>query len=242
LMSEVLNPALAFGAGVLTILSPCVLPLVPIVLASAAQKHRFGPLALCAGLILSFTLVAMAAATASSGLLADSENLRVLGAGLIGIVGLFLISQHAQHWLGVAAAPMANWAQSRKDGFDSLGLTGQFAIGLLLGLIWIPCVGPTLGAATVLASQGERLGEVTLIMAAYAAGIASVLLVLALTARSALKRANALTLKMASRAKKLLGIVMVVVAGLVITGADHVIEGAFLLVMPEAIIDFATRL
>ena len=57
-----LNPLLAYAAGALTILSPCVLPLVPIVLGSAAQRHRLGPLALAAGLVGSFTIVGFAVA------------------------------------------------------------------------------------------------------------------------------------------------------------------------------------
>lgn len=62
-MSNALNPVLAYAAGALTILSPCVLPLVPIVLGSAAQRHRFGPLALATGLVISFSLTGFALAT-----------------------------------------------------------------------------------------------------------------------------------------------------------------------------------
>lgn len=241
-MTGTLNPALAYAAGLLTILSPCVLPLVPIVLASAGQRHRLGPLALCIGLIASFTAVGMAVATAGSGALADPDILRVSGAALMGVVGLILLSNSAQHWLAAFAAPLANWAQRRQSGLMNWGLTGQFGIGLLLGLVWIPCVGPTLGAATVLAAQGQRLGEASLIMVAYAAGIASVLLVIAIAARGFLARNSQAALKFAGRAKTLLGVVLVVVAVLVLTGADHLIEGAILSVLPDRVIDWTTML
>jgi cytochrome c-type biogenesis protein len=241
-VTDTLNPLLAYAAGVLTILSPCVLPLVPIVLASAAQRHRLGPLALCLGLIVSFTIVGMAVATAGSGVLADPEVLRVTGAAMMGIVGAILLSNPAQQKLAALAAPLANWAQQRQSGLVKWGLTGQFGIGLLLGLIWIPCVGPTLGAATVLAAQGERLGEVAAIMIAYAGGIASVLLAIAAAAQGFLKRRTASTLKFAARAKSLLGIALLAIAVLVLTGADHLIEGAILSVMPEQMIDWTTKL
>ncbi len=241
-MTGALNPALAYAAGLLTILSPCVLPLVPIVLASAGQRHRFGPLALCAGLIVSFTVVGMTLATAGGGALADPEVLRIGGAGLMGLAGLILLSSRAQQKFATAAAPLANWAQQRQSGLAHLGLTGQFGIGVLLGLIWIPCVGPTLGAATVLAAQGQRLPEVALIMAAYAAGIASVLLIIAFAAQSFFNRRTSSALAFTGRAKRVLGATLVVIAVLVLTGADHLIEGAILSVMPEQIIDWTTML
>ena len=241
-MIDSLNPLLAYAAGVLTILSPCVLPLVPIVLASAAQRHRLGPLALCLGLIVSFTIVGLTIATAGNGVLADPELLRMGGAAMMGVAGLVLLSTRAQLQLAAIAAPLANWAQQRQSGLVRWGLGGQFGIGLLLGLIWIPCVGPTLGAATVLAAQGERLGEVVLIMTAYAAGIASVLLAMAIAARGFFNRRPASTLKSAGRAKVILGAVLVAIAVLVLTGLDHLIEGAILSVLPEWVIDWTTML
>ncbi|MBA3054253.1 MAG: cytochrome c biogenesis protein CcdA [Sphingomonadales bacterium] len=241
-MSGALNPALAYAAGVLTILSPCVLPLVPIVLANAAQGKRHGPLALCLGLVASFTVTGMALATAGNGLLADPENLRIGGALLMGLVALVLISKQAQLAVAGIAAPLANWAQARQAGLERFGLLGQFAIGVLLGLIWIPCVGPTLGAAVVLAAQGERLGSVALIMAAYAAGIASLLLLIGVTAQSILKRTRTVALEHAERAKRALGWTLAAIAILVLTGLDHLIEGAVLSVMPDWVVDLTTAL
>lgn len=241
-MSGVLNPALAYGAGVLTILSPCVLPLVPIVLAGAAQKDRFGPLALCSGLVVSFTATGMALATAGNGLFSDPQALRIGGALVMALVAFALLYKPAQAAIAGAAAPLANWAQQRQEGLDRFGLAGQFAIGVLLGFIWIPCVGLTLGAATVLAAQGERLAEVALVISAYAAGIASVLLLIAVLARGFFRRSGAVTLKRADRAKKVLGWTLAVIAALVLTGADHLIEGAILLILPDKAIDLTVAL
>lgn len=241
-MTDALSPALAYGAGLLTILSPCVLPLVPIVLASATQRHRLGSLMLCLGLIVSFTMVGLVVATAGNGALADPEMLRVFGAATMGAVGLILLSKRAQASLATMAAPLANWAQSRQQGMLQWGLAGQFGIGLLLGLIWIPCVGPTLGAATVLAAQGRHLIEASTIMAAYAAGIASVLLAIALAAHGFLQRGGSATLRFAERAKRALGAILAGIAVLVLTGGDHLLEGAILSIMPERVVDWTTLL
>ena len=153
-----LNPLLAFAAGALTILSPCVLPLVPIVLGSAAQKHRLGPLALAAGLVASFTLVGFAVATlgAASGL--DSDVVRTAGAVILLLVGIALVVvRRRRRWSNGRLPRWRNWASARQAGLERFGLAGQAAIGVLLGLVWSPCVGPTLGTATVLAAQGRKI-------------------------------------------------------------------------------------
>lgn len=241
-MSMLLAPALAFAAGVLTIFSPCVLPLVPIVLGSAGQRHRAGPLALCAGLVVSFTLIGFALATLGGGLAVDPEAVRRTGAVLMFTAGIVLLSARVQARLARLASPLANWAQRRQAGLDRFGLAGQALIGVLLGMVWIPCVGPTLGAATVLASQGKDLAQVAMVMAAYGLGISTVLLAIAIAARSLLARWNRRLMAGAGRGKAILGGLLIVVALLVLTGIDHIIEGLILSAMPEWLIDLTTAI
>lgn len=237
-----LNLLLAFAAGALTILSPCVLPLVPIVLGSAGQKHRAGPLALCGGLVVSFTVIGFALATVGGGLALDPETFRRTGAVLMFVAGIVLLSARAQAMLAQLAAPLASWAQSRQSGLDRFGLAGQALIGMLLGMVWIPCIGPTLGAATVLASQGKDLAQAAAVMAAYASGISAVLLAIALAARSLLARWNRRLMAGGGRGKTVLGGLLVLVALLVLTGADHLIEGLILSVTPDWLIDLTTAI
>jgi cytochrome c-type biogenesis protein len=241
-MTALLNPALAFAAGALTIFSPCVLPLVPIVLGSAGQRHKAGPFALCAGLVLSFTLFGFAIAALGNGLTLDPEHVRQTGAVLMIAAGLLLWSARAQAVLARLASPLANWAQKRQSGLDRFGLVGQALIGILLGMIWIPCVGPTLGAATVLAGQGKDLAQAAFVMVSYAAGISAVLLVIAVAARGLLKRWNPKILSGALLGKSILGGLLILVAILVLTGVDHVIEGFILSASPEWLIDLTTRI
>jgi len=239
-MTGALNPLLAYAAGALTILSPCVLPLVPIVLTSAAQKHRFGPLALAAGLVVSFTVTGFAVATVGEQLGVDSDAVRLVGAVMLGLIGLVLIVPHFQRATERLAAPLASWAGKRQAGLERFGLAGQAAIGVLLGLVWSPCVGPTLGAATVLAAQGENLGEVAFVMAAFGLGIASVLLVLALAARSALARWRGRLMNAGNGGKKALGGMLIAVGLLIFTNTDRLIEGLILSASPEWLISLTT--
>lgn len=235
-----LNPALAYVAGALTILSPCVLPLVPIVLGSAAQAHRLGPVALAAGLVGSFTGVGFAVATLGAASGFDGEIVRLGGAMLLILAGLALLIPIIQAWMTHAATPLADWASARQSGMERFGLVGQAAIGVLLGLVWAPCVGPTLGAATVLAAQGENLWAVAVTMLAFGSGIASVLLVIAFATRGLLSRWRGRMMATGSGGKRVLGGLLVVVGLLILTGTDKMVEGAIVAASPDWLIDLTT--
>ncbi|MBX9758175.1 MAG: cytochrome c biogenesis protein CcdA, partial [Beijerinckiaceae bacterium] len=149
----------AFLAGVLSLLSPCVLPLVPMVLAAATGEHRLGPAALAGGLAISFTAIGLFIALFGFALGLDADAFRIAAAVLMILIGAVLLVPAMQVRLAAAAGPAANWAEDRFGGFSTAGLGGQFGVGLLLGAVWAPCVGPTLGAASLLASRGESLGQ-----------------------------------------------------------------------------------
>ncbi len=241
-MADALSPLLAFGAGALTILSPCVLPLVPIVLGSAAQRHRFGPLALAGGLVASFTIVGFAVATLGASTGFDGENVRLFGAVLLVLAGVFLLVPAAQALLTRAATPLADWANRRQAGLERFGLAGQAAIGVLLGLVWSPCVGPTLGAATVLAAQGENLGQVALVMFAFGLGIAAVLLAIALASRSLFTRWRGRLMSAGGGGKRALGGLLLIVGIMIFTGVDRILEGLIVSASPEWLTNLTTMI
>jgi transposase len=127
------NTLLAFLAGILSILSPCVLPILPIVLGSAASSHRQGPLALAAGLSLSFVGIGLFVATVGHSIGLDADRLRYVAATLMMLVGLVLVVPRLQAQIAVAAGPIGNWADSRLATSRTSGVAGQFWIGVLLG-------------------------------------------------------------------------------------------------------------
>ena len=150
---------LGYVAGVLSTLSPCVLPLLPIVLAGAASAHRWGAAALTAGLALSFTAMGMFVATVGVSIGLDAEVLRRISAWLLVAAGGLLLLPALQQRFVMVTAGIANVGQSWLSGLDVGGLRGQFFVGLVLGTIWSPCAGPTLGAAIALAAQGRDCGQ-----------------------------------------------------------------------------------
>ena len=216
--------ALAFLAGLLSILSPCVLPLVPIVLGAAIAAHPLGAMALAAGLATSFTGLGLLLALAGFGIGIDADVFRLAAAAVMVVLGALLIVPSWQMRLAAAGGPVSNWADRHLGRLASSGLAGQFAIGLVLGAVWSPCVGPTLGAASLLASQGRDLLRVGLTMIAFGIGAALPLALLGLLSGAALARVRSGLLSAGKLGKALLGTAFVLVGIAVVSGVDKSIE------------------
>lgn len=232
---------LALLAGVLSTLSPCVLPLVPIVLGTAASEHRFGPVALAGGLALSFTVVGLFVATIGFAVGLDAGVFRVAAALLLVGVGTVLMVPRLQTGLAVAAGPVSAWTEERLGGFSTTGLSGQFGVGLLLGAVWSPCVGPTLGAASVLAARGESLGSVALTMLAFGIGAALPLLGLGLLSRDTLMRRRDRMMAAGKGMKGALGAILAGAGLLILTGLDKRLESWLVEASPEWLTALTTR-
>jgi cytochrome c-type biogenesis protein len=232
---------LALLAGVLTSLSPCVLPLLPIVIATALGEHRFGPAALAAGLALSFVTIGLFVATVGFAAGLDQELFRSVAAVLLILVGGVLLVPRLQLQLAAAAGPIANWTQAHGGGFSTRGLGGQFLVGLMLGAVWSPCVGPTLGAASVLAARAENLVLVALTMLAFGIGAALPLLAIGMMSREALTRWRGRLLAAGSGGKLLMGAVLVATGALILTGLDKRLEALLVEASPAWLTELTTR-
>lgn len=237
-----LSIALAFGAGILTILSPCVVPILPLVFGAAAGRHRLGPAALALGLATSFTLAGLFLATLGSSIGLDSQRLAPVFAILLLLVGATLLIPWLRHRFELLLAPLANWGSARTPASEGGGLAGQFGSGALLGLVWSPCVGPTLGAASLLASQGRDLGSVGVTMLAFGLGAALPLLLFGLLSRSAMARARGKLLGGGQWGRRLMGAGMIGIGALVLTGLDHRLESFLLDASPLWLTNLTTSI
>ena len=161
---------LAFAAGLLSTLSPCVLPVLPLVLGPALAAHRLGVPALVAGLVLSFTGIGLFVATVGFSIGLDGDVFRDVSAVLLAGLGIVLLSSAIQRRFAMATAGVSDAGSRLIDRLTPTGLQGQFVVGVLLGAVWSPCVGPTLGAASVLAARGQDLPGVATVMAAFGLG------------------------------------------------------------------------
>ncbi len=233
--------ALAALAGVLSTLSPCVLPILPIVLGAAAGEHRYGPLALAAGLALSFLAIGMFIATIGFSVGLNGDVFRMAAAVLMILIGVVLLVPQVSMRLAAAGGPAGNWVENRLGGFSTAGLSGQFALGLLLGAVWSPCVGPTLGAASVLAAKGESLGQVGLTMLVFGIGAGLPLAILGFLSRDALMRWRGRMLAAGSKGKMIFGAVLLAAGLLVLTGLDKRVEAALVDLSPAWLTELTTR-
>lgn len=231
---------LAFLAGILSILSPCVLPLLPLVLGAAASEHRLGPAALAAGLALSFVVIGLFVATVGFAIGLDTDVFRTVAAVLLVLVGLVLMVPAVQTRLAVTAGPVSDWAETRFGGFSTAGLLGQFGVGLLLGAVWSPCVGPTLGAASLLASQGRDLFSVGLTMFLFGVGAALPLLLLGTLSREVLMRWRDRMMSAGKGLKAALGLILMVSGAVILAGYDKTIETALVNASPSWLTDLTT--
>lgn len=233
---------LAYGAGLLTLINPCILPVLPIVLASTLQGGRWGPVALAGGMSAAFVALGLGVAALGPAI-GLRQDMVADGAALLMVVfGLVLLVPRLSAGFATATSGFAAGADLRLGEMDRSGPLGQAVGGALLGAVWSPCVGPTLGAAISLASQGESLGRAGAIMAFFALGVSTVVVLLAYGARSALARRRAWMQAVATRGRPIMGGVFAALGLALLFDLHHMAEAWLLDVMPIWLQDLSVSL
>jgi len=233
--------SLGFLAGLLSTLSPCVLPLVPILLGSATTVHRGAPLVLAGGLALSYAVFGTALAWLAVALSLDTDVFRYAGALVLGLLGIVLMSSSLQHRFAIGASSLGQAGNDWLSRAQPDGLWGQFVVGLVLGVVWSPCVGPTLGAAIVLAGQGSHLGQVASLMGIFGIGAALPVVALAYISRGAIARSSGKLIQAGRTGKIVMGIVLVATAAMILSGADKAVETWLVMHTPDWLTELTTR-
>ena len=137
----------AYGAGLLTLINPCVLPILPIVLATSLQTSRHGPLVLAAGMSVSFVFLGLFVTVLGRSFgITDETVINAAAVMMIGF-GLVMLVPKLSESFATATAGFSARADAGIDDLNNNGLRGQFLGGMLLGAVWSPCIGPTLGGA-----------------------------------------------------------------------------------------------
>jgi cytochrome c-type biogenesis protein len=230
-----------FLAGILSTLSPCVFPLLPLVIGAATTAHRSGAYWLAAGVATSFTAAGLFVATIGFALGLDGDLFRTISAVLLVLLGFALISSTIQARLGVATGGLTGAGDRLIRRLALTGATGQFIVGALLGLVWSPCVGPTLGAASVLAAQRKDLGAVAAVMFAFGVGTTLPMLAVAVLSRTALQRWRQRMLSAGHFGKVAMGLSAVAVGAMILTGVDRAVETALVTASPAWLTDLTTQ-
>jgi cytochrome c biogenesis protein CcdA len=226
---------LAFLAGVVGVLSPCVWPLVPVVVSSASVGGRRGAVGLAAGMSVSFALAGSILSWALVSLRLDPELFRHVAGALLLAAGAVLVVPGGKDRV---TALLSGWidgssfGEAAREAGGGPGIASQLGVGALLGVVWLPCVGPTLGAAIGLASMGQSMGKAFLVMLAYGVGTAGVLLAAGLTSGKALRRWRPRLAAGGAFGLRLLGGSLLLVGLLVLTGADKTLEAMAVDLLP----------
>lgn len=232
---------MSFVAGNVAVLSPCVLPAVPFIVSSALEQHKWGAVAIALGLISSFTIIGISVASFGSFLGIDQHTIRMGSAWLMTIMGLVFLSGRLQGWMNTSLNGLANKANKIISISSLKGLRGQYILGLLVGAVWSPCIGPTLGSAIALAGQAESRLQGSFLILIYGLGVIIPFLLLAYGSRYFGHSKNT-AMKLAKSGKSTLGIFMVVFGISVLTGLDKSFEGLAFELMPEFLLSWLTSI
>ena len=155
--------ALAFGAGLASVLSPCVLPVVPLIVTGTTDEHRARPALVVAGLAASFMAMGLLTALFGATVGPLVPRLEKVVAVLVILFGLLLL-------LDVNLFKRLTWLQRIQPGTG--GRWSGLVLGASLGLVWIPCVGPLLSGVLATVASDGRLGTGVLLLVIYSAGFA----------------------------------------------------------------------
>ncbi|MDG2405534.1 MAG: cytochrome c biogenesis CcdA family protein [Paracoccaceae bacterium] len=233
---------LAYLAGLLTLINPCVLPVLPIVLATALQASPLGPAALAGGMSLSFVTIGVGVISFGRGLGISSDLINQLGAVfMIGFGLVILVPQLSAKFIQLTAAPSYRADQKLGD-INRMTFRGQLVGGILLGTVWSPCVGPTLGGAIALASQGENLSWAIVIMSSFSLGVASLILGLGYGTRNILRHHRTSIQMISSVAQPVLGAVFLLVGTALVLNLHHRLEIWALDALPEWLLDLSVSI
>jgi cytochrome c-type biogenesis protein len=241
-MPGLAQPALSVAAGALTTLSPCVFPLLPLIVGGAVQRHRAAPVAMGLGMAITFTLIGLLVGGAGGALSLAPDDVRRAGAWLLVAFGVVLLVPLLERRFSGLMTPLASSANAATARLDGGGLIGAFALGGLLGLVWSPCAGPLLGSTLALVATAGGAARGALLLGLFGLGAALPLVGAAYASRSGFGRLRAAVLAHAATAKRAMGGLLLLVGVLILTGGDHAIEAWVNERLPDAWLALTTRI
>jgi cytochrome c biogenesis protein CcdA/thiol-disulfide isomerase/thioredoxin len=218
----------AFLAGVVTILSPCILPVLPIVL-SGGMGGRRRPFGVITGFVVSFSVFTLLLSTLVQVLGIPPDALRVVAVVLILLFGLVMLVPSLSVGFEKIASRLAGVGRNRGQ---SQGFSGGLLTGFSLGLVWTPCVGPIMASVISLAVSQSVDGGSVFIILAYSLGTALPMLAIMLGGRSLIQRVPALS-RNSLRIQRVFGALMILVAVSIGFGWDRKFQSAVLSVFPN---------
>ena len=233
----------SFIAGLLTTLSPCVLPILPFLLGGALKKNNKAPLYMVLGLSISFVIVGFIISRFGTLLGLDGDQIRKGSAIILMVTSIFFLSKKLQTTISIKLAKLANLGSSASSKWklDESSNLDSLLIGGLLGIIWSPCTGPTLGVAVSLASQKGTSLDALKIMVVYASGAAIPMLLISYGLRSFFQKYLGKIVNLAENSKLFFGVILLLIGLFIFFGIDKNIETFLINFLPQSWIDLITK-
>lgn len=230
----------AILAGVLTTLSPCVLPVLPFITASSFNKSKWGPIFLGIGLLVSFVGVSLLVSSTGYLLGIDSDLGRRVAGVLLALSGLLFLLPRLAEAFSSRISFLSNLGSNQISSPGSRTIFSELTSGALLGIVWTPCSGPSLGAAIGLATQSESLSKAATVLICFGIGAVVPMIIIAYSAQSFIsklrKNQNSITVL-----KKVFGVLTIVFGCLIASNFDRALEAKLTALMPEAWVNLTTK-
>jgi cytochrome c-type biogenesis protein len=233
---------LSVAAGGLTTLSPCVFPLLPLVLGGALQGHRLAPVAMGVGMATAFAAIGMLLGALGPALGVDGDTVRIGGGAMLIAFALVMLmpalGDRFSRWM-IPIATAANAASARLDGRS---LLSAMALGAVLGLVWSLCSGPLLGSALTLVASEGGVVRGGIVLAFFGLGAATPLVAVAYASRSGFARVRDWVLARIERLRSGFAALLGLMGIAILTGADKWLEARVLQWLPESWINLTVQL
>ncbi len=223
----------SLAAGSLTTLSPCVFPILPLVIGGAVQTNRLAPVAMGVGMATSFALIGMVLGLLGPALGIDGDSVRLAGAVLLIGLGVVMLVPRLNERFTKLVTPLANSANNASARLKPDSLWGALLLGGLLGLVWSPCSGPLLASALTLVASEGGAAQGGLILGLFGVGAAIPLVVVAYASRSGFNRMQGWVMARIEIVKKAFGVLLLLLGVAILTGGDKWLESQMVPLLPD---------
>ncbi len=221
----------AFISGLVTIAAPCIWPILPIVLSSAASGGHKKPLGITLGVVTSFSILTLSISYVISIIPFDPEWLRYVSVIIIGFLGATLIIPQLGGFIEGSVSKLSSKI-GPKGNQQTSGFGSGFVTGLSLGIVWTPCAGPILATIATLSATRSVNAEVVVVMIAYMIGVAIPLFIFALSGQKLFAKVRGISAHTGT-IQKVFGTIMIITAILIATGYDRKLQASLLNAIPS---------
>lgn len=232
---------ISYAAGILTALSPCVLPLLPMVVGGAMQRHRAAPLLMGIGMTTAFAVAGWILGALGPALDLDPEWVHQAAAMSLILFGLALWVDPLANLVSRFVQPLALSADRLAGSVGHESPAAALFFGGLLGLAWSPCAGPMLVSSLALVATGRDAGLGAVLLGLFGLGAATPLVLAAYASRAGFSRLKGWALGHSSGLRHGFGLLAMASGIFIATGLDKLIAARVLSVLPDPWMELITR-